>query len=73
MSIYYRKINNNEFPYVVDISDMMLHNEIHAWAIETFGRPNTDDSKWVVQWNGFRFKEEAYVTWLIMRFFGQSG
>lgn len=72
MKIHYRTIPNNPFPYVVDISDPLLQVTIYDWCFETFGPVNDDDGKWVIQWNGFRFKEEAYVTWLIMRFFGQQ-
>jgi|688.fasta_scaffold640755_3 hypothetical protein len=72
MSISYRTLHNDPFPYVVDINDSILQIKIYDWCLETFGNVNSADSKWIVQWNGFRFKEEAYVTWLIMRFFGQQ-
>jgi len=73
-----RKVKN-EFPYIVEFVGLSFTQwqTAYDWCQENFGEPydSIDGSseivqKWVKQWNGIRFKQEAYATWFILRFSG---
>ena len=77
-----RKVEYQQFPYMIDFMNglSMAHwNEAYQWCVDNLGEPFDnrvhsavmDDKKWVKQWNGIRFKEEAYATWFLIRFSGE--
>lgn len=76
-----RKVHTNLFPYMVEFEGLTIPDWYIAynWCRDNFGEPFDqnvhdavmDNKKWVKQWNGIRFKEEAYATWFILRFSGE--
>lgn len=67
-----RKIRD-KFLYSIEMSgfDFSMEKELLSWCTQTFGESalnNTDDeARWIIQWNGIRFKRKEDVTWFMIR------
>jgi hypothetical protein len=71
-------INELYHPYMIEFNNMTISQweEAYKWCCENLGEPydmkihsaTMDHKKWVIQFGGIRFKEEAYATWFMLRF-----